>query len=396
MSLSIPSQIAVPFANAGLRAAIPANSNNVTGRAGYDQGFPPINLTPKVAGGIPPFGQDMNGTLYDATRAIQFTQAGSSFVYNSTFATAIGGYRPGARVLRTDGFGYWLNTIDGNSVDPEGAGAAAAGWVPDYTNGIAAITMTNANVTLTPLQYGRPIVLITGTLTANLNLIFPSIADQWTVINNTTGAFSITCKTAAGSGVVVSIPSSIVGDGVNIYTATPVSDSSVGDVKQAARSSTPAGWLKLNGGTIGSAASGATARANADTLALFTLLWTDFPQSVLPIQTSAGGASTRGASAAADFAANKRLPIFDMRAEFPRGADDGRGIDTGRVLGSSQASTTIQTITDNNGSIAFTNPDTTTVLATTTGFNTTGVSGRAVSANSLRPRNVAFHFFIKY
>lgn len=203
MSLSIPPQIAVPFANAGLRAAIPANSNNVTGRAGYDQGFPPINLTPKIAGGIPPFGQDMNGALYDATRAVQFLQAGSSYVYDSVYAAAIGGYRPGARVLRTDGAGFWLNTIDGNTVDPESAGSAAAGWVPDGTYGIAPVTMTSANVTLTPLQYGKPIIVITGVLTANVNLIFPNLSAQWTVVNNTTGNFSITARTLAGGGVVV-------------------------------------------------------------------------------------------------------------------------------------------------------------------------------------------------
>lgn len=203
MSLSIPPQITTPFATAGLRAAIPPTANNVTGRAGYDQGFPPINLTPKIAGGIPPFGQDMNGTLYDATRAIQFTQAGSGFVYNSAFATAIGGYRPGARVLRTDGLGYWLNTIDGNTADPEAAGAAAAGWVPDYTYDITSLTMTNANVTLTPLQYGKRTIIITGVLTANLNLILPTISGQWVIANRTTGNFTITAKTVSGSGVVL-------------------------------------------------------------------------------------------------------------------------------------------------------------------------------------------------
>jgi hypothetical protein len=71
--------------------------------------------------------------------------------------------------------------------------------------------MTSANVTLTPLQYGKPIIVITGTLTANLNLIFPAIVNEWTVINNTTGAFTITCKTATGAGVVVNTSALIVG-----------------------------------------------------------------------------------------------------------------------------------------------------------------------------------------
>src|SRR6478609_1928125 len=65
----------------------------------------------------------------------------------------------------------------------------------------------------------------------------------------------------------------------------------------------PAGWLIEDGKTIGNAASGATGRANADTVDLFTHLWTQFTNTELPIQTSAGAASTRGGSAAADFAA---------------------------------------------------------------------------------------------
>ena len=111
----------------------------------------------------------------------------------------------------------------------------------------------------------------------------------------------------------------------------------VGMVAHFARSTAPAGWLKANGGTIGSSASGATLRAHADTLELFTVLWADFGNAVLPIQTSAGAPTTRGASASADFAANKRLPVFDLRAEFVRGWDDGRGVDAARVLGSPQA-----------------------------------------------------------
>lgn len=71
----------------------------------------------------------------------------------------------------------------------------------------------------------------------------------------------------------------------------------------------PAGWVLSSSSTIGSAASGATARANQDTYALFTMLWTNYSNDVLPIQNSSGAASTRGASADADFYANKRLPL---------------------------------------------------------------------------------------
>lgn len=223
MSLSTPTRVSVPFAVSGLKATIPASSNNTTGRAGYDQGFPAINMTAKTAGGIPPFGQDFNGILYDVTLALRYMEAGSGFVYDSTFSTAIGGYKSGAMIPRTDGAGFWLATTDAVTTDPEAAGADAAGWRPVATAGTAAVTMTNANVTLTPLQWGKPIIVITGTLTANLNLIFPAMPGQWTVLNSTTGAFTITCKTAAGTGVIaVSGSSSIFGDGTNIYQSATV------------------------------------------------------------------------------------------------------------------------------------------------------------------------------
>lgn len=99
----------------------------------------------------------------------------------------------------------------------------------------------------------------------------------------------------------------------------------------------PTGWVKENGGTIGSASSGATTRANADTAALFAYLWNNIDNATLPIQTSAGTATTRGASAAADFAANKRMPLFDSRSRFLRGADDGLGFDASLTIGLNQS-----------------------------------------------------------
>lgn len=70
---------------------------------------------------------------------------------------------------------------------------------------------------------------------------------------------------------------------------------------------TRAGAVRMNARTIGSATSGATERANADTQALFLFLWQALTDAVCPVS---GG---RGASAAADFAANKTLALPDMR-----------------------------------------------------------------------------------
>ena len=103
-----------------------------------------------------------------------------------------------------------------------------------------------------------------------------------------------------------------------------------------ARTTAPTGWLITNGQTIGNGSSGATSRANSDTEDLFTTLWEAFSNTLLPIQDSSGVASTRGASAAADYAANKRLPLPDDQGLFLRSLSSTSARDTGRAFGSIQ------------------------------------------------------------
>lgn len=135
----------------------------------------------------------------------------------------------------------------------------------------------------------------------------------------------------------------------------------VGTVREYVGATLPTGYVWANGATIGNAASGATGRANSDTAALFTLLWDSYGQAVLPIQTSAGGASSRGASAAADYAANKRLPVPDKRGRVSAGKDDmggaaaagrittgGAGI-SGATLGASGGDQTVSLTSNQNG-----------------------------------------------
>ena len=131
-------------------------------------------------------------------------------------------------------------------------------------------------------------------------------------------------------------------DNTQLYQAivqivSDVSGAEIGKVEYFARRTPSERYLKCNGLSIGSATSGATARANADTLALYRILWADFENFVLPIQDSEGVVTTRGASADADFAANKRLPLLELRGEHIRVWDDGRGVDAGRSFGSFQA-----------------------------------------------------------
>lgn len=97
----------------------------------------------------------------------------------------------------------------------------------------------------------------------------------------------------------------------------------------------PSGFVLESGQSIGNASSGAVGpthqRANADALNLFTLLWNSSTNTELPIQDSAGVATTRGASAANDFAANKRLPTPDGRGKVQAGKDNMGGTTLGLI-----------------------------------------------------------------
>ena len=227
MQLSnLPARILAAFAVSGSKRTIPVASQiGVTpGAASYTDGFPPLTFTPLASGGIPPAGQDFNGIFNAITLIQQWQSAGGSFAYDAAWSTANNGYPKGACIARADGTGFWFNTVDNNTADPDGV--TPTGWVPEWQYGITAVTgLTNANVTLTSLQYGRPVITLAGTLTGNVQIILPAISgQQWLIANNTTGAFSLTVKTAAGTGQTIpsgqSLP--VWGDGTNINSAAPV------------------------------------------------------------------------------------------------------------------------------------------------------------------------------
>ena len=213
-----PTKISTPFANTATtdyKRAIP-QTTSTPGQASYDKGFPPVTFQDPDTTGIPPDGRDVNGILNEITKPLQWYSAGGGFPYNSTFATAIGGYPKGARVLRTDAQGYWMSTADNNSADPEAFGAD---WVPDQVYGITEITsLTGGTTILTALQASRDIISISGTLIADVTITFPTYKTKWEIINKTTGAYTVTLKTASGTGVVLQSGRSnkIYGDGTNI------------------------------------------------------------------------------------------------------------------------------------------------------------------------------------
>lgn len=221
---AIPNKWYVPFANAdGARVEIPVTTADPT-RASQSLGFPPLTMQPPESGGVPPQGEDFNGAMNQVARVAWWVLNGGGWPYDASFATNanINGYPNGATVQSSDFRGNWLNTADANTLNPETPNIY---WVPGFQYGVTALTgLTGGTVTPTPLQAAKQFITLSGTLTSALTVVLPPWTKEWTITNNTTGAFVTIVKTAAGSGITVQQngqATAIMGDGTNIISAAP-------------------------------------------------------------------------------------------------------------------------------------------------------------------------------
>lgn len=141
-----------------------------------------------------------------------------------------------------------------------------------------------------------------------------------------------------------------------------------GNVAHFAGTTAPAGWLLCNGATV----------SRTDYAALFAAIGTTY--------------------GAGDGATTFALP--DLRGEFIRGLDSGRGVDTGRALGSAQAGQLgNHTHTHNEGlSQGVLAGGSFTVPTRDAGASnaTTSAAGGTSNGSETRPRNVAMLPCIKY
>lgn len=120
-----PAKQSKPFGINGQREPILATTPSGDNTASYDQGFPPITMILKSAGGLPPKGQDMNQILYELSALSRWFSAGAQNAYDATFSAAIGGYPMGAMILGNDGTTRYMSTVDSNTTNPNTGGA---GW----------------------------------------------------------------------------------------------------------------------------------------------------------------------------------------------------------------------------------------------------------------------------
>lgn len=260
---NIPSFTAVPFASGATgsyRNTVPQSASSTPGAASYETGFVPANFEPIASGGIPPFGGDFNGVFFDITTRMQYEQAGGNYPFNAAFSTAIGGYPKGAIVLRSDSNGQWLSTTDNNTTDPDSS--SAAGWIALRANtGSASVSTTGGTVAPTPTQLGAQVLIVAGTLTSNAVLRLPLTAGaQWTVVNNTTGSFTLTVAGTTGTGASVTQGAGIIAytDGTNYYAISAAVSGSylpIDGTAVAATKLATARNFSITGGVTASAAS---------------------------------------------------------------------------------------------------------------------------------------------
>lgn len=126
-------------------------------------------------------------------------------------------------------------TIDGASsllLSPEDSSALVSDGTNFFTVGLGQnqdsifdfITFSVAgsgDYILTGAQLNRVAYELTGVLTGNRNIIVPATVQQYWVYNNTSGAFTLTVKTASGTGVTVPQGTRIIlySDGTNVVNA---------------------------------------------------------------------------------------------------------------------------------------------------------------------------------
>lgn len=202
--VATPPVIVEPFAKnaagANITNPIPvASQTGITpGRASYDDGFVPLNMTPKTSGGIPPFGSDMNGILFALSAWCAMLQAGQGAAWDTDAATAFAGYKVGA-VLRgvTNPLQLWTNLLDGNTDDPDS----------DPTNWVSSI----------PLW-----VSTAPTAGAHNNFVLPTASDLALDIDTTAGAMDFSGFVAQRDGQRVTISNT----GANLLTIDALSGSS--------------------------------------------------------------------------------------------------------------------------------------------------------------------------
>ena len=422
-----PKLLSKPWASDGLKNNIPAERNGGLAQeaATYAEGFPSITMTPISVGGKPPSGKDMNGVLYEISAHTVWQNQGGRYRFDQAFCDAIGGYPKGAVLINDTLDTEYISLVDANTHNPNNGNNT---WAIHAGKGLKASTIragivqlssaTNSNsedMAATPkavkTAYDKAVeaesaasgaVKTSGSQTVGGEKTFTSTAffKGGAFVADSVGDFAANQYLQIGSNNVNSYfynkrsgkYLSMRNDGELRYDGKRLLNTDdllgmvpSGTVLYFAGETAPAGWLKANGAAVSR-----TAYA-----ALFAAIGTTY--------------------GLGDGRSTFNLP--DLRGEFIRGWDDGRGVDSPRPMGSAQVDAVRQHyhgigyISPNNDDGAFVVRNWTTAeqqnlqfingngnsairtLSASSNLGTTNAIDE--SAGETRPRNVALLAIIK-
>lgn len=214
------------------------------------------------------FSSNYTAGIPDRSKMFNWTGAGGTFTLPSAQTAGNNWFC----YLRNSGSGavvatpQGLNTINGASTlsfQPGDSSIIASDGANWYTIGfgqqaVFAFDYTvidvagTGNYTLSGSELNRIAYDFIGALTGNRNVIVPATVQQYWVTNDTTGAYTLTIKTSAGTGILVAQGESTIlyCNGTNVVPASTAGISLPIQVSQGGTGATTASAARINlGGT---------------------------------------------------------------------------------------------------------------------------------------------------
>lgn len=168
--------------------------------------------------------------------------------------------------------------------------------------GTTTISTTGGTTTLTNVDYvddqaKKAVIDVSGVLVSNATIVIPNTSRLYRVFNRTSGAFTLTLKTASGSGILVT-QSTVVeiycnGSDVVRY-ASPLSDYVTGAPATASGAAASAVSVTPTGNLSSTNAQAALAEIQGDVDSINTNLVSNYQPKDVDLTAIAGLASTKG------------------------------------------------------------------------------------------------------
>lgn len=180
-------------------------------------------------------------TAVDADRSNTYVWTGGAGTLTLTLASTLGNNwfmflrNSGTGALTVAGSGG--NTINGSSsiiLQPNDSAIIVCSGTTFYTVGLGKSTqfaftqlskaVTTGSYTLTAAEASNVIQKYTGTLTGNVTIVVPATVQVYYILNETSGAYTLTITTGSGASAVLTTgtQATLVCDSVNLYNANTI------------------------------------------------------------------------------------------------------------------------------------------------------------------------------